>query len=285
MKTILVPVDYTATAKNAAYYALGFAKQIAAGKIILYNAFQPPIPVDAMSVTTDGNFNTLGLYDIDELTKSNKAHLETLKQDIIAAFGTDITIETFGEFNTLREGVEEICRSQDIVMIVMGISEAGGLSETLIGSSSLDIAKHITTPVIIVPTEATYKPIAQILFTCDYKNVAETVPVTLLKNIVAATGAHLHVLHIDSNAETEDHLQQAAILKNLLQDLTVDFHNIQHADFKAAVGEFIRQHHIDLLAAIPKKHGFFEGLFHHSHTKELAFHSAVPLLLMMKEHN
>src|SRR5690349_17621168 len=92
MKNILVPVDYSDIAKNAVYYAIGFAKQLQADKIILYNAFQPPLPADSMSITTDGNFNTLGLYDVESLTESNKVHLERLKKDIREACNSDIAV-------------------------------------------------------------------------------------------------------------------------------------------------------------------------------------------------
>src|SRR4051794_39724087 len=176
MKTILIPVDYSETAKNAVYYAMSFAKQIAADKIILYHAFQPPVPVDTMSITTDGSFNTLGLYDMDALTSSNKVHLERLKDEINTVYQGNIDVETFSEFNTLKEGVEELCQSHNVTIVVMGISEADRLTETLIGSNSLDVAKHVNTPILIVPHGAAYKPIQQILFTCDYNNVTKTVP-------------------------------------------------------------------------------------------------------------
>jgi len=283
MKTILVPVDYSETAKNAAFYALSFAKQLGADKIILYNAFQPPVPADPVGITTDGNFNTIGLYDVEGLTESNRMHLDNLKKVISDTYNGDISVEAFSEYNTLREGIEEICRSQDIALIVMGISESDRLTETLVGSNSVDVAKHTTIPVIIIPYNATYKPIQEILFTCDYKNVSKTVPVALMKNILTVTGAHLHVLHVDADAETKEHLQQASILKNLLQDVPADYHTLQHTDFREAVNQFTAQYNIDLIVAIPKKHSFFDGLFHHSHTKTLAFHSHIPLLLMHED--
>ena len=283
MKNILVPVDYSATAKNAVYYSLGLAKQTGAGKIILYNAFQPPVPIENIGVTTDGNFNSLGMYDIESITESNKLHLERLSKEIKDTYGEDILVEHVSEFNILKDGVEAICKTHNIDIIIMGIAEADGLTEALIGSNSLDIAKHVSTPVVIVPHNAAYKPIQQILFTCDYKNVTETVPVELLKSIITSTAGHLHVLHIDADAETTAHVQQAAVLKNRLQGVAADYHTIQHADFKETVNQFALAHYIDLIVAIPKKHSFFSGLFHQSHTKALAFHSHIPLLLMHEE--
>src|SRR3954449_5550508 len=146
MKSILIPVDYSETAKNAAYYALSFAKQLGAERIILYNAFQPPVPADTIGIATDGNFNTLGLYDVEGLSDSNKVHLDRLKKEISASYNGHITVEAFSEYNTLREGIAQICRSQDIAMVVMGISESDKLTETLVGSNSLDVARHATTP-------------------------------------------------------------------------------------------------------------------------------------------
>jgi nucleotide-binding universal stress UspA family protein len=283
MTTILVPVDYSDTAKNAFHYAMRFAKQLRASKIILYNAFQPPMPANNLGIATDGNFNSLALYDMESLTESNKVHLNKLKAEANEMYGSDVVIETISEFNMLREGVEEICRTQNVAMIIMGISEGDGFTEALVGSNSLDVAKHVDIPTIIVPHGTAYKPVQQVLFTCDYKNVTDTVPVTLLKNMLAATGAHLHVLHVDDEKESAEHAQQAAILKDLLHDVAADYHTLQYDNFKEAVNEFAARHNIDLIVAIPRKHGFFEGLFHQSHTKALAFHSHIPLLLIHEQ--
>ena len=48
MKNILVPTDFSATARNAARYALQLAEQSRAPKVIFYNAYQAPLMVDPM---------------------------------------------------------------------------------------------------------------------------------------------------------------------------------------------------------------------------------------------
>ena len=42
MRTILVPTDFSATAQNSAFYALGLAKELGASKLVLYNAYSMP---------------------------------------------------------------------------------------------------------------------------------------------------------------------------------------------------------------------------------------------------
>ncbi|WP_320077379.1 universal stress protein, partial [Klebsiella aerogenes] len=81
-------------------------------------------------------------------------------------------------------------------MIVMGITGAGAVEETLIGSNAVSVARHSTTPVIIVPANASFVPIKEILFACDYKKVVESTPVAAIKSLLRATHAELFVLNV-----------------------------------------------------------------------------------------
>ncbi|MDQ2753766.1 MAG: universal stress protein, partial [Bacteroidota bacterium] len=132
--------------------------------------------------------------------------------------------------------------------------------------------------------EAIYQPIQNILFACDYKQVAKTTPVQPIETNVQQTNAHLHVLHVaDADKKAVDFDNEVATLKNALQNASPQFHVVQSADFSNAIATFIAQNNIQLLIAIPKRHGFFEGLFHRSHVKTLAFHTHVPLMLVHEE--
>jgi hypothetical protein len=48
------------------------------------------------------------------------------------------------------------------------------------------------------------------------------------------------------------------------------------------VNNFALDNQIDLIIAVPKEHGFFANLFATSHTKELVFHTHIPLMLVHK---
>ena len=157
MKTILVPTDFSETAKNAAVYAISFAKQVKAAKIILYNAFQTP-------VVTDPNMALVDVIDIDELKRNSEVHLERFKTVLLPfCAGTDITIETLSEYGMVSVDINEICGNNNIDVIVMGVTGAGKLTETLIGSFAIDVARHSQVPVIIVPPGAYYSEIKEIM--------------------------------------------------------------------------------------------------------------------------
>ncbi len=279
MKHILVPIDFSEPAKHATYYAIALATHLNAEKIILYNAYQQPMPADPMLI--EPTMNAMEVYNVAELGDISKEHLQHFKNEIQSKVPASIQLETIGEFNDITEGIREVCTSQQIDLVVTGITVGDKLTEALVGSHALDIAKQVTVPVLIVPQEADYKPIQNILFACDYKQVAETTPVLPLQHIVAETGASLHVLHVKESDKKDDAiLSGSATIKNLLQDASPQFHEIQNTDFAAAINNFVTQNNIDLVVAIPKKHGFFQGLFRKSHIKTLAFHTHLPLMLM-----
>jgi len=51
-------------------------------------------------------------------------------------------------------------------------------------------------------------------------------------------------------------------------------------NFVEAVNIVALEKMVDLIITIPKKHGLFEGLFHSSATKKLAYHSNVPIMVI-----
>ena len=281
MSTFLVPVDFSEPSKHAAYYAIALAKHLNAQKVILYNAYQQPMPADPMLI--EPTMNAMEVYNITELGDISREHLTKFKAELQQEATTSLQLEIIGEFNDLTEGIEEVCAAQNIDLVVTGISIGDKLTETLVGSHAVDIARQITTPVLIVPHEAGYKPIQNILFACDYKQVAATTPVRPIERFVSETGALLHVLHINEMAKEVDLTTETGTLKKILQNVSAQYHTIQSNDFLKAINAFIEEHNISLVVAIPKKHGFFEGLFRRSHVKALAFHTHVPLMLMHEE--
>jgi nucleotide-binding universal stress UspA family protein len=45
----------------------------------------------------------------------------------------------------------------------------------------------------------------------------------------------------------------------------------------------VNNHPIDMLIMLPKKHSFFASLFHKSQSKEMAYHSHIPLLALHQD--
>ncbi|MGI8950211.1 MAG: universal stress protein [Chitinophagaceae bacterium] len=275
MNTILLPTDFSEAAKNVAQYAIGLAQQLNAQKIIIYNAYQYPVSVDPA-------LNTPEFYDIKEFENASEEGLIHFKVYMQSIADADTQIETISEQNIVNIGINEISKKAYADVVIMGITGKDNLEETLIGSTAIDVAKDSLVPVIIVPAEAQFMPVKNILFACDFKNVGETIPVETIKKFLTETGAKLFVVNIaDSNKENaEEIIDEGRTLEHLFNDVKPEYSFIDHVDFVEGINQFATEKQIDLIIIIPKKHGWLESLFKPSHTRKLAFHSHVALMVI-----
>ena len=274
MNTILVPTDFSVAAKNAAMYAINFAKQVKANKIVLYNAYQMPI-------VTDANMAMVDAVDINDLEEASKKNLENFKQSLLAHAG-NIALETLSEYGAVTLDINDVCKETAADVVVMGVTGVGKVAESLIGSFAIDVARKSKVPVIIVPPDAGFTEIKEIMLACDFSKVVETTPVGPVKSILEETKAKLFVVNIDHRNKhfTADTPFESLMLDTLLNGYNPEYHFLDDEDFVAATNRFALEKEVDMIITIPKKMGWFDALFHKSHTKALAFHSHVPLMVV-----
>jgi len=276
METLLVPTDFSPTAKNAALYALQLAEQLAAKKIVLYHSYEIPVTIDPM-------VPGIQMLDMESLKEGSEKGLEIFKQELLAS-ANGITIDTISEYGALTQGLDEVCAKVNAGLVVMGITGGGVLEEKLIGSNTLSVAKHTKLPVIIVPADARFTRIEEIMLTSDFDKADKTIPVDLVRKILAETKAKLFVFNIEEDELIEKYpstiMGESYAIHSLLQDMNPEYHYSTNTNYVEAVNDFALEYQVDLIISIPKKHGFFEKLFSSSHTKQLAFHSHVPLMVI-----
>jgi nucleotide-binding universal stress UspA family protein len=271
MKTFLVPVDFSPTSLHAATYAQKFARQIGA-KLILVHAYQAPpsFPMVEGMIYSDESLRNLMKEKLDELA------VQLDKADSL------IKVEQRLMDGSLTDCMKQLTNTMEVFMIIMGITGAGKLKETLIGSNTLDVAKQITVPVLIVPEHANYTLINDIGLTTDFSNVTDTVPDNFIKDLIMISGARLHVLNVDfeEKFKDDDTPLQSGLIEAMFQQFMPRFHFIESENVTEGLSEYALAHSIELLIAVPKKHNLLEKIFATSHTKQMAFHSKVPVLVV-----
>ncbi len=277
MKTILIPTDFSETASNAAHYAINLAKDINIKKIILYNVYQTGI-----NVIADPMIPALGALDLDTIKIASEEGLEQFKNEIKQSIPEEIEVKTISEFTLITDGINNIAERENVDIIIMGITGGGALQENFFGSNTINVARNSHTPIIIIPAEAEFKPIKNILFASDFNKVVDSTPIQSLKKILDSLNSKLFVLHVeDYNKENVPDIKfESLMLDTLLAGYDKEYHFIDNPDFTEAINDFAKEKNIDLIITIPKKHGFFNSLFKRSHTKMLAFHTHVPLMVI-----
>lgn len=275
MKRIIVPTDFSDTAKNAARYAVQMADTIPDASIIFYNL------TDRISLGSDSSPLT---EDKNDRFTVLQAALDNLRTELreLSNVNIELVVE---EGSSLTDSIERYVRHHGIDLIIMGITGATRLEQIFMGSNALNVVNLGVCPVIVVPPNAVYKPINKVLFACDLKNVATTIPFAPIKSVLNIFKPTLMVVNVDTDhyvEVTDEYKSQRAILEQKMQEYNPEFYFIRMYDFQDSIGSFATDRDVDLILTIPKKHHFLSGFFKTSHTKKLAYHSHVPILAVQE---
>jgi nucleotide-binding universal stress UspA family protein len=271
LKTILVPVDFSPTSENAAQYALQLCKQ-AGAKIILIHAYEPP-PSFPM---VEGM-----IYTEESLKEFMKQKLETLSATL-AKQEPIIKVEHMLLNGSLTNVIQTLTDAMQVLLIVMGITGAGKLKETFIGSNTLSVAETTTVPVLIIPELARFTAVTDMGLTTDFQEVTDTIPYKKINELITVFGARLHVLNVAPDQQTwaDDTPFQSGLVETMFEHHHPTYHFIEGEHVAESVSNYALTHSIEIVMAFPRKQNFLKKIFAGSHTKELAFHSKVPVMVI-----
>ena len=271
MKTIIVPTDFSRTAVNALDYALGMAKEINAS-IILLHAYLVPV-----SITTD---TPIVVVAEEDMRKSAEGHLRKLKMEAEEKTAGAVKIYSELKLGDTIDEIEELCTAVKPFAVIMGSGGHSDLEKTLFGSTTLKAIRHLTWPVIAVPPNKKYGGIKKIGFACDFKKVVESTPSGLIKDVVKSFNAEFHILNVDYKNKNfkPDTPQQSLLIDTLFEELHPAYDFIENEDMEQGINNFAEKNNLDLIITVPKKHKLLEGFFKKSSTKQLIYHSHIPVM-------
>ncbi len=272
LKNILVLTDFSDSANNAARYATAFATRIKARNIIIYHSTSVPL-------ATDIPFEMSSFAERDQ--QETKTKLDRLKEDMSSLVSSEITISARSDERVLISAVNILAAQQQLGLVVMGITGKSNLKEILIGSNTTTIAKESGIPLLIVPARAQFEEVQRVVFACDMKKVSETTPVEAIKTLITALHAKLLILNVSDEQDHSDPdmMKELTDLHRLWSDEQAEYHYTQNEDLVSGIMDFAINQKAQLVITVPKQYGFFEGLFHRSLTRRLAYHTHLPLLL------
>lgn len=274
-RKLLVPIDFSDYAHNALNYAISIAKH-QGSMLVLLHACEIPVPSTEMGL----------VYDPD-LAESFEAEAEGKLKQLYRQYPG---LADLVEFHKVREGpvaeviLEEI-ENSDIDLTIMGTHGAHNAFDELVGSNTLHIIKKSEKPVLVIPGDSKLERIKQILFAFDYQSVTNVQVLQPLVDFARYFGAEIHVLHITEKIQRLDEgaVGEAKQLEQYLRGIRHHYHMIESDDVESGIELYMKEHSIDVLAVMPRKHNLWESLFKSSITRKMVHHSKVPLFAFREE--
>lgn len=261
---ILIPTDFSDNAELATEFAFQIAKA-SNGHVTVLHAYDLPY--------SDRSMSTSLLEVMKENAESNMKDLEAkLKDKYGSGFDTLVRLG-----NPIRL-ISESSNMEHIDLVVMGTKGASGLEEVLIGSNAASVIQNTKKPVLIIPPQAVWKGIKKIVFACDLDPKVKEQPLERLRNFSKTLGASVDIVHVQNEKAPAD--GSRAFYTKHLAEVTHEFSILKNSDIEEAITAEAKKEDANVIAAIAKRYGFFEGMFHRSVTSRLAYHTQLPLLVL-----
>ncbi|MDP4247307.1 MAG: universal stress protein [Bacteroidota bacterium] len=273
MKAIVVPINFSACAANAARYAADLALAIRSD-LHLVHVIQAPVSSSQLIMTE---------YLYQEMVDSANQSLEGFRVELQKRTEGKVNIHTLLEAGSLPIKVKQLCQKLEPYAVILGAS-GPSLEKILSGSPISSLLHTLNYPVLVVPETVGFTRFRRILLACDPEDLGSGLPqsVPLLKELRERFGSRFDIVTVETGkAEAHHHAIVGTVaagetLKEPLKELYPEMHVIQSAKIQDGVLEYLKENEADLVMVFPKKHGLFD--FHVSQSRKLAKHSPIPVL-------
>ncbi len=271
MKKILIPTDFSETARDAYAYALDYCKNLEEPcSVKVVHVFMPEAASTPTFIPPVQEFMELKEQTLKEFAHNisgKPANVEAVETEQLIGFPGDEIIELSKTFD----------------LIIMGTTGDGGFLEKLFGSVSTIVSQRAHCPVLLVPNGIKYQAPGQIL----YSSSAEASDERLIEQLVLFNKpfqARIHFVHVEREGDAAFSKSKEEIFEELFDNgeppFAFEFANIKSADIEASINQYAEMEKIDMIVMATRQRSFWEQLFHKSHTKQMALHARLPLLIL-----
>lgn len=283
MKTILVLTDFTIRADHAAHYALKLAQKIKAD-LLLCNIFQVPSnePMAAQATWPLENYDTMeedSMNDLGELAARLKKQLN--KELVDGQFKPMIGYCT--RAGNIGDTVNEIASTRHVLMVVVSMHGANGLSSFLLGNHASEIIEEAHCPVLIVPYQVPFTGLKKIAFATDLNQSGIDV-LNCLSGLAKYSDSEIVITHVADSKQAEEVDRPA--LKHFFNQVSskisypkIYYKAIENKSVTRGLGWLAKNTDIDLLVMVHRKRNFFQKMYDGSLTQKMADHLVKPMLV------
>ncbi|MCB0629489.1 MAG: universal stress protein [Saprospiraceae bacterium] len=276
MKYILVPTDFSPTAKTAYHFAVEMARYKRL-PIKLIHCYIPE---------TDPAFPYMAV-NTQEFLDARQELITRFRQHTPAPHdgGMIVPVEVSTEIKAgyPTEEIVRMSEDPDMDMIVMGTTGEHGLAGQLFGSVSTHISRKAYCPVLLVPKGVTFNGLKNILFASSSEAVHDGV-LQRLKDLAILFGSSVHFVHVrETNDKTDYQDVEEHIFDFFFGEsepvFAFNMDMISADDAVEGLNKYVKLKNIDLTVMVSPRRSFWEGILHRSKTKAMVLNTDIPMLV------
>ena len=269
MFKILIPTDFSPAAYSAAKYALAISDHFNLIEITLFHCIDT-------TLTANGLIHELQ----DVLLKEAEKEIKKMSDELAVNLKSGVHIEYDVIFGNVEDEILRKTVEGESDLVVMGTKGAGGIEKVLFGSTASKVVEEVKNcPVIVVPFNTPIKPITSILYATDLADLKSE------SELIIAFGKLFHacidILHVTDDPEKEKKQDEVKVAYELVKNfnyVALSFHAVFNLDPLDGIEDFIIKNKPSIVAMFTRRKTIFDKFLKGNLTKEMAFHTHVPLL-------
>lgn len=287
LRKIAVAVDISAAADSALRYAWNIAKLLGADVQVVY----------AMDSIFDGHTPSASGF-LSSYQRTMQVELDAFIRDTMATVGVKYESPAPGAPGEIErtEGQPSLTSrvvygfpdvaledySKGVDLMVMGTTGRGGLGKKLFGSISTEVSKRAHCPVLLVPQEAEFRGLKNLLYASNFDSLS-TLRIQQAISFARHFGGQVHFVHVGPGGEKGAVLERK-LFESSYQEAHPDqpflFAKMVSDDVTGALYEYAFYHRIEMLVFVTHHRSFWENMMHHSITHEAAISTDLPMLII-----
>ena len=282
MHHILIPTDFSGTARNAVDYALSFYK----GERCVFhflNTYTPDFVHSRVMALAHG-----GNQEEDAMQAASENGLRQLIRDLEARDpGAGHEYHSVSSFNLLPEEVKEQVSLHPINMIVSGTTGASGIKEVFLGSNTVRILRAASDcPVLVIPKNSRFRKGLKIALVTDFGTPYSVSQVEAIQEFQSKLEASLEVMHIGSPETLTgfQELHKHQLFLELERGRPKMKWRPPGASKAQAIEEYLGDSQVGLLTMIRNDNHLVDERLREPVVKKVAFHTEIPMLVLPPVH-
>ncbi len=271
-RNIFFLTDFSKNAKRALPFAAEVAHRSGA-KLFLFHASQETIDI------TPG-YKESKEKSIDYADKEFDKLIKELRKN---ERYENLTITTILQSGHPTASLKEQVAEHKSGLIVMGTKGARGSRNVLFGSVTSGVIQKSNTPVLAVPAGSDPDCLKNIIFTTDYHD-GDLEALQQLSELATLFDSTITVIHVAEQRNLKSEIEFRGFRELVKQQVDygkIDFHIEYDSDFFDYMSNHLIDNPDSLLVMVRHRKTFWESLLERDHSREMAFYSEVPLLVLI----
>jgi nucleotide-binding universal stress UspA family protein len=276
MKKILLPTDFSETARNALEYALNFFK----GETCVFYL---------LNIYPTGKYTTGDLWQAsedesvyDSLLLDKKIKLDVLIDQLEQEYqGKNYSFKGIADYDELTDAINQVVESNKINFIVMGTEGTKGLKEMVFGTHTQEVIRKVDCPILVVPKGIVFKGFKKILLTLDHDDKFNPSAIEPLVRLIDKHKVSLDILRMKKeNANPDDLVKEEKRIERSFKGTNPKIHMITEVQTIDAINSLVQIMGIDMNVISAKKELFLDRVLSGSSVSNIINRSRIPLLVL-----